>query len=261
MTEQAVLKQIGQITISGKLKAITGLHIGGNEVALAIGGADNSVVRNGLDGKPYVPGSSLKGKMRSLLDRIYAPGELKKVGNSRIFGCSSFADYMDPQKGFIFHLFGVTPEEISKLDGEAMPTRLLFRDAMMSPETAAQLEKSLYIDMPYSQVKTEVVIDRITSAATPRQVERVPAGALFDYEIVFNIFLDSDLDWLGYIQEAMDLLESDYLGGLGSRGHGQVRFETRTVGAKSFNGADIASDPRVKAWRGKFERSNAEIGS
>jgi len=261
MTEQTVLKQIGQIKISGQIKAVTGLHIGGTEIGLAIGGADSTVVRNGLDGKPYIPGSSLKGKMRSLLDRIYTPGELKRVGNSRIYGCNSLSDYQDPKKGFVFHLFGVTPKEIENLGGEAMPTRLIFRDAMMAPETAEALEESLYIDMPYSQVKTEVVIDRITSAATPRQVERVPAGALFDYEIVFNLYLETDLDWLPFLTEAMDLLEIDYLGGLGSRGHGQVRFETRKVVLKSFNGFDVAGDSRVTAWKDKFERSGAEATS
>ena len=77
MTAQQTIQQIGQIKINGLLTAITGLHIGGTEVGLAIGGADNTIIRNGLDGKPYIPGSSLKGKMRSLLDRVYTPGTLK----------------------------------------------------------------------------------------------------------------------------------------------------------------------------------------
>lgn len=255
MTDQNVVQQIGRIKIQGTLKAVTGLHIGGTEVGLAIGGADSTIIRNGLDGKPYIPGSSLKGKMRSLLDRVYTPGELKKVGNSRVFGCASLEDYEDPKKGFIFHLFGVTPEDIDKLGGEAMPSRLVFRDAMMNAETAEALEKSLYVDMPFSQVKTEVVIDRITSAATPRQVERVPAGALFDYEVIFNVYRETDLDWLAYIGEAMELLENDYLGGLGTRGHGQVRFETRKVEVKSFNGFDVEQDQRFAAWKGAFERA------
>ena len=254
MTDKNIIRQIGQIQISGCLRAVTGLHIGGNEVGLAIGGADNSIVRNGLDGKPYIPGSSLKGKMRSLLDRIHAKGELRRVGNSRVYCCASLDAYNDPKEGFIFHLFGVTPEDIKKLEGEAMPTRLLFRDAMMDKDTIEKLERSLYLDMPYSQVKTEVVIDRITSAATPRQVERVPAGAGFNYEIMFNLFDLDELDWLGHITEAMDLLEHDYLGGLGSRGHGQVKFETRLVEARSFNGSDIASDERFKAWEEAFKR-------
>jgi CRISPR-associated protein Csm3 len=258
MTEQNALRQIGQIKINGSLRAITGLHIGGTEIGLSIGGADNTIIRNGMDGKPYIPGSSLKGKMRSLMDRIYAPGKLENVGtNSRIFKCASLEDYEDGKKGFIFHLFGVTPEDIKKIGGEAMPTRLIFRDAMMTPETAEKLEKSLYVDMPFTQVKTEVVIDRITSAATPRQVERVPAGAAFQYEIIFNIYRESDLDWLEYIAEAMELLENDYLGGLGTRGHGQVCFETRRVEAKSFNGFNLAQDDRFTGWKAGFERAEA----
>ena len=79
MTEQTVLKQIGQIKISGQIKAVTGLHIGGTEIGLAIGGADSTVVRNGLDGKPYIPGSSLKGKMRGLLERVYKGNKLIEI--------------------------------------------------------------------------------------------------------------------------------------------------------------------------------------
>ncbi len=259
MTEQTVLKQIGQIKISGQIKAVTGLHIGGTEIGLAIGGADSTVVRNGLDGKPYIPGSSLKGKMRGLLERVYKGNKLIEIiggkNKIRIHMCENAADY---QGCFVCQMFGITPE---KAESKNLPTRLIFRDAMMAPETAEALEESLYIDMPYSQVKTEVVIDRITSAATPRQVERVPAGALFDYEIVFNLYLETDLDWLPFLTEAMDLLESDYLGGLGSRGHGQVRFETRKVVLKSFNGFDVAGDSRVTAWKDKFERPSAEATS
>lgn len=251
------VRLLGRITVRGRIKTMTGLHIGGTSVGLAIGGADNTVIRNGLDGRPYIPGSSLKGKMRSLLDRVYTPGKLEEIGNSKVYKCASKEDYDNPKKGFVFHLFGVTPEEINKLGGDAMPTRLIFRDASMTDETANTLERSLYTDMPMTQVKTEVVIDRITSAATPRQIERVPAGALFDFELVMNVYRETDLDWLPYLTEAMDLLEHDYLGGQGSRGYGQVRFVDRTVEAVSFNGLDIASDARYTEWANRIRRNEA----
>ncbi len=120
---------------------------------------------------------------------------------------------------------------------------------MMAEETAKTLERSLYTDMPMSQVKTEVVIDRITSAATPRQMERVPAGARFDFEMVFNLYREGDLDWLKYVAEAMEMLEHDYLGGQGSRGYGQVRFVNCTVTVASFNGRDLDAAPQVGALR------------
>lgn len=252
---ESTLKQLGRITVSGQIKTLTGLHIGGSSVGLAIGGADNTVVRNGLDGRPYIPGSSLKGKMRGLLDRVYTPGKLERVGNSRVYKCKSREEYDHPDKGFVFHLFGVTPEEINRLGGEAMPTRLIFRDASMAEETATKLERSLYTDMPMTQVKTEVVIDRITSAATPRQIERVPAGALFDFELVMNVYRESDLDWLRYLTEAMDLLEHDYLGGQGSRGYGQIRFVVRRAQAVSFNGAAIDKDRRFTEWQSCIARA------
>ncbi|OQB37846.1 MAG: RAMP superfamily protein [Candidatus Hydrogenedentes bacterium ADurb.Bin179] len=259
MTAQtSSLKQRGRIVISGILEAKTGLHIGGTEVGLQIGGADSSVIRNGLDGLPYIPGSSLKGKMRSLLERVYTPGKLKKVGNSRIFLPDTIEEYTDPEKGFLFHLFGVTPEMIrdaaqrAGTEDEALPTRLIVRDAPMTKETKEALDRSLYTDMPYTQVKTEVVIDRITSAATPRQIERVPAGAQFNFEMVFNIYFDYDVKFLDRITEAMELLEHDCLGGQGSRGYGQVRFVKREAKVKWFNGQNF--DTEVNAWKSSFER-------
>ncbi len=254
MTE---LRHIGRIKISGRIEALTGLHIGGTEVGLEIGGADSTVVRNGLDGRPYIPGSSLKGKMRCLLARVYTPGRLEDPRGSsfsRLFKVTSREEYEDPSKSFLFHIFGVTPEEIRRLKGEALPTRLIVRDAMMTDETAEALERSLYTDMPMTQVKTEVIIDRITSQATPRQMERVPAGAQFAYELVFNVFFESDLALLPYVAEAMDLLENDYLGGQGSRGYGQVRFTTCQVDVVSFNGVDLAAKDEVAAFKQTVER-------
>ena len=57
-----------KIIISGKIIAESGIMIGGNNTAFEIGGTDKQVVRNPINKMPYVPGSSLKGKMRSLLN-------------------------------------------------------------------------------------------------------------------------------------------------------------------------------------------------
>lgn len=244
MTSNNTIKLCGRILISGELEAVTGLHIGGNAVGIDIGGMDNPVIRNALDGQPYIPGSSLKGKLRCLLDRLYNGDRLdKQVAKQRIHMCQSLEEYDTCP---VCQLFGVTPEDVK---GESMPTRLIFRDARMHQDTVDKLEDSAYADMYLTQVKTEVVIDRITSAATPRQMERVPAGARFHYEIVFNVYRDRDLEWLKYLTEAMDLLEHDYLGGQGSRGYGQVKFATRSVEVKSFNGRDLVADAHVAEFK------------
>lgn len=257
-------RHLGRIKITGLLETLTGLHIGGTETGLSIGGADSPVIRNGLDGYPYIPGSSLKGKMRCMLERIYTPGDLVKVGNARVYKCDSLERY---QNSAVHNLFGVTPEEIAKLSknqgdettAEALPTRLLFRDAMMSPESAEALERSLYTDMPLTQVKTEVVLDRITSAATPRQIERVPAGVDFHYEIIFNLYQEKDLEWLATLQEGMDLLEEDSLGGQGSRGYGKVRFATREVEVKGLGDhTDLAENEQVQRFIAELTRKKSE---
>ena len=64
------LRLQGKYIIQGKIKVLTGLHIGGPTTGLNIGGVDNIVIKD-AKGKPYIPGSSLKGKMRSLLEYSY----------------------------------------------------------------------------------------------------------------------------------------------------------------------------------------------
>ena len=248
----AQIKLYGQIAISGEIETLTGLHVGGTEVGLQIGGADSTVVRNGLDGRPYIPGSSLKGKMRGLLDRIYAGDKLIELIRSdkkpiRIHLCENPQEYKDC---FLCNLFGITPE---KVQHQNLPTRLVVRDASLTKDSAEALERSLYTDMPFTQVKTEVVLDRITSAATPRQIERVPAGVRFTYSIVFNIYSPDDVKWLDKLTEGMDLLEQDYIGGQGSRGYGQIKFATRKAEYVSFNGATLDA-AEIQAWCKNMER-------
>lgn len=252
--QKNIFTLVGQIVIKGEIKTLTGLHIGGTESSLSIGGIDSLVIRNATDGKPYIPGSSLKGKMRAILEKIYAPGggELKSVGNSRIFKCNP-RTYNKPDKseGLIFHLFGVTTDDLgSKKKGDGKeeeekvqiwPTRLIVRDANLSKSSSDILEQTQYVDLPYTQAKTEVVIDRITSEATPRTIERVPSGIIFDFEFVLNLYNPPDLEngWLkgllDTLKEGMDLLENDYLGGMGSRGYGQIKFQNTKVEIKDYS--------------------------
>jgi len=220
----------GKVIIAGQLKADTGLHIGAASTGLEIGGVDKVVVRNPLDNMPYVPGSSLKGKLRALLERASGcaePGKMvwAKRDEVRIHLCD------DPQC-FVCNIFGRNNGKQTRADTSqefkiknTTPTRLLVRDGKLIESSLSAADT----DLPYTEVKWEVGIDRITSAANPRQMERVPAGALFDCEMIYTIYGPDDRDNLQRVFEAMRLLEDDYLGGHGSRGSGKVSFQSLQV--------------------------------
>jgi len=206
-----------KIFIGGTIETKTGLSVGGSSIGLEIGGADKVVVRNPITNQPYIPGSSLKGKMRSLLEKL--DGKLTigtdSNGNTTAMPCKC-GDCL------ICQVFGVPAEE------KRMPARLIVRDCELI--NSEILERSKNTDMPYTEVKTEVVIDRITSAATPRQFERVPAGAVFGLNLVCNIFEgDDEQKILNKIFEGLSLVQDDYLGGSGTRGYGQVKFRIEPI--------------------------------
>lgn len=197
------MKLIKKIIITGKLTLKTGLHIGGTNTSLNIGGPDNFVVRNPITNRPYIPGSSLKGKMRSLIE--LRDNTIDKEGY-----CTQ--DSSTPS-GLLFGTIG-------KKDNNH-PSRLIVRDCDLISEE----ELFSNTDMPYTESKTEVSINRITAKATPRTFERVPAGAVFNINMVLNIFDNENEELqLKTLKAAMDLLKDDYLGGNGSRGYGQVEF-------------------------------------
>lgn len=217
MTERVDL--YGRIFVRGKIRAITGLHIGGSPTALAIGAVDNPVIRDSLTGRPYIPGSSVRGKMRSLWEKMTGVQQNWPIGKGvRIHICKKQQDYKQCP---VCQIYGV-PGQIEA----SFPTRLVARDAFLSKESEQELREQAKTDLPYTEVKWEAAIDRVTSAAVPRQMERVPAGAVFDgFEMVFSVYDEGDLERFLDVFEAMQLLEDDYLGGQGSRGSGKVSFE------------------------------------
>ncbi|MBW2030050.1 MAG: type III-A CRISPR-associated RAMP protein Csm3 [Deltaproteobacteria bacterium] len=237
-----------KLFINGKVQSITGLAIGGSSIGLEIGGADKVVVRNPITNLPYIPGSSLKGKMRSLLEKyegrmnitvkmVDKQGNVKDKKTFRstpeipenLLASNTAEERIEIEampckcgECMTCQIFG-TPAEEKKMLG-----RLIVRDSDLV--NAEQLGNSKNTDMPYTEVKTEVVIDRITSAATPRQFERVPAGAVFGLQLVCNIYEgDDEAKVLGKIFEALCLVQDDYLGGSGTRGYGQVKFNIESV--------------------------------
>ncbi len=230
----------GKIFITGEIEATTGLHIGGSAGELDIGGVDNPVIRNPLTREPYIPGSSLRGKMRSLLDRHLDRPLNKPIRRGRpqvrVHECNRLADYKDCS---VCQVFGIAPNR--DMD-DTMPTRLIVRDALLTPEARERFDQ-IDTDMPYTEVKTEVAIDRITSAATPRQSERVPAEATFGpMEMIYSLYtldtdskggVDREIALFDAVLMGMELLEDDYLGGSGSRGSGKIAFRDLEMTFKS----------------------------
>jgi len=222
----------GRVFLTFHIKAVTGLHIGGTETGIEIGGVDKTVIRDPLTNYPYIPGSSLKGKMRSLLEKYQGKNQNQRIGQGFIHSCDKADEYADCD---ICQVFGVPGER-----DFATPTRLIVRDVHMTSESADRLDQSGRTDLPYTEVKTEVSIDRVTSAANPRQMERVPAGTVFaPAELVYSVYDGDDcnpakdVDRLETLVKGMQLLEDDYLGGLGSRGSGKVALEHIEVKLRS----------------------------
>lgn len=197
------IKLIKKVIFKGVIKLKTGLHIGGTNAALNIGGPDKFVVRNPINNIPYIPGSSLKGKMRSLVE--IANGESMRGKPSNNPNSKAGA------------LFGVAGD-----NEQSHPSRLIVRDAPLDI-TACDFSNT---DLPYAESKTEVCIDRITAKANPRTFERVPAGAQFKFEMILNVFEGENESQLkATLHQAIKLLQDDYLGGQGSRGYGQVEIK------------------------------------
>lgn len=196
---------VKKLVITGKVKLLTGLHIGGTNAAMNIGGPDKFVVRNPITNKPYIPGSSLKGKLRALLELMDGT-----ITNERgVNGPTK-----DPSKR-AGKLFGTVGEK-------QQPSRLIVRDANLSEDQDVDFTNT---DLPYTETKTEVAIDRITAKANPRTFERVPAGASFDLKMVLNVFdVDNEKEMKTALIVAIKLLNDDYLGGHGSRGYGQIEI-------------------------------------
>lgn len=225
MTE---IKLYGRILITCEIHALTGLHIGGSSTGLEIGGVDNTVIRDPLTNAPYIPGSSLRGKMRSQLEKTLGLAQNNRIGQVTIHTCKKPQEYHKDGGCPVCHIFGV-PGEVEATG----PTLLLVRDTPLSAESKDALAQA-HTDLAYSEIKTEVAIDRVTSAATPRTLERVPAGAVFaPAELVFSIYQGADFARLKHVVDGLQLLEDDYLGGYGSRGSGKVAFRQISIAARS----------------------------
>lgn len=213
----------GKLIIDCSIRVVTGLHIGGSDTFSFIGAVDSSVITDPYTQQPIIPGSSLKGKIRTLLSRVYAENR-----------CAPDDD----------------PENITRLFGSASPvrqSRLQFSDAKIT--NAKQLEK-----IGFTEIKTENGINRVTSVANPRQIERVVSGAVFGERIVYNVEnMDELAEDIETLAQGIKLLQLDYLGGHGSRGSGRVSFDTITL-SEAFADLDKATTDSLTSKLKKAEK-------
>ena len=229
------LKNIQILTATLTLES--GLHIGAGDSEIHIGGIDNSVVKHPISGEPYIPGSSLKGKIRSLLE--WKSGRVQE----NPLGKKEYEQSTGEQQTAVKHilqLFGISgdtgnDEAGKKFRQEIRHTRLAFWDCPLD-ETYAQEQRDN--DRLYTEAKSENRINRISGTAEhPRQTERVPAGARFTFRLSLKTY-DGDDDSLRHtLLQGLKLLEWDSLGGSGSRGYGKVRFDDLKL-----DGTDISRD-------------------
>lgn len=227
--------------LHGQLELLSGLRIGASEGEIRIGGVDNQVIRHPHTGQPYIPGSSLKGKVRSLLEWLSGAVKPEPLG---------FRDISDrhPLVKPILQLFGVGGgDQLTEVQAADLgPTRLAFWDAPLRTEwvEAVKGENNLL-----TEIKTENRIDRIKGVAEhPRQTERVPAGATFDFTLSIKV-LNSDGDGSALravLFRGLRLLELDSLGGSGSRGYGKVKFRRLTLDGQDIQAQFDAMDPFAK---------------
>ena len=189
----------GKIQITGKIEVMTGMHIGTSDGFAAIGAVDSPVIRDAQTKTPMLPGSTLKGKLRTLLAKQY---------NKEVF------TFHKDDAECIVNLFG----SVAKPGERAKNSRLIFSDMLMAN----------YKELPNrgTEVKFENTINRLTAMAMPRQIERVIRGAQFDLDIVYDVEPDADvIEDFKLLVEGFKLLQYDYLGGHGTRGYGKVRLE------------------------------------
>jgi CRISPR-associated protein Csm3 len=214
--------------IHADLKLLTGLHIGAGDGEMHIGGVDNTVIRHPVTHEPYIPGSSLKGKIRSLLE--WRSGAVQE-------GPLSWKQQKQPGVLPILQLFGIgggDSNDLSPEDARTLgPTRLAFWDC---PLQKIWVDKMQEDNQPFIEVKSENSINRITGTAQfPRQTERVVEGAIFNFRLSFKRLDSGDDHLFDIILAGLKLLERDSLGGSGSRGYGKVRFENLVVDDKDYS--------------------------
>lgn len=247
-------KLLGVATIRGRLIARTGLHIGAGKDTVEIGGIDLPVIRHPHSREPYIPGSSLKGKLRFMLEWVF--GKVRTDGRAWGFNADTRSGQMLDTDDPILRIFGSSiPRKDWEREGkkDPGPTRLVARDAVLDP---AWVKKTVEAGNSLTEEKMEVSIDRIAGKALDgglRRTERVVAGAEFRFELAFRLYDtgdrgERDKECLNWTIAGLGLIEQDALGGSGSRGYGRVSFEDLEITLPDGRKESIAGRHRVNRF-------------
>lgn len=234
----------GKVILRGIIRTLTGLHIGAGREVMEIGALDNAVIVEPITRQPYIPGSSLKGKMRSLLEKREAVNFNRPMGSGvHIHVCDAKEDaYKCP----VCRLFGSSGGQEER--GSNFPSRLRVRDSYLTAYSESLLREA-DTDLPYTEIKWENALDRITAAANPRPIERIPPDVDFTFEVVYDVEdlgqLEDDLQNLAY---CLSVLEDDHLGGHGSRGYGKVKILLSGLTAKKVEAYSGQSKNAIKEF-------------
>ncbi len=221
-------KLTGIYRIRGQIRLETGLHIGGDEGVIEIGGNDNPIVRDITTGNPYIPGSSLKGKMRYLLE--WYTGRVSKDG--KVYDGKNLSK--ESENDLLLNVFGGTAGG----NGRKGPTRITVKDIFLSVDSEKEVKKMKERTGTDTELKIENSINRLDSSANPRNLERVPRNLIFDLKINFKVLsIDNKNEIEKMIKEGLKLVELEGLGGSVSRGSGQIKFENLKI-ENLFNGQE-----------------------
>ncbi len=234
--ETAQTQLLGKLIIQATLQVETGLHIGGSTDYAPIGAVDNIFVRDSVTKQPIIPGSSVKGKMRTLLAKVRNPKGIGEEPNK---------DEPNKDEPVVLRLFG------SSEKGHILLSRLQFSDSFVKKESLQKFA-SIDTDTYLGEVKFENTISRGTGVANPRQIERVPRGMQFDFRLTYNVENEAELEEdIEVLADGFRLLMLDYLGGHGSRGYGRVSFRDFCVVRCDAKTGEMQD---VKDWAEKLER-------
>lgn len=240
MTQQQLT---GITTVTATLELVSGLRIGAGDSEMRIGGVDNTVIRHPHTQAPYIPGSSLKGKMRSLLEWRSGAVREEPLGWRDLQNASGA---VQAEVLRIVKLFGISGD--AKIGEEMLavgPSRLSFWDCNPQVEWERGIRDN---NQMLTEVKSENRINRISGVAEhPRQAERVPAGARFDFRLSVKRLAGDGDDLLTTVLQGLKLLELDSLGGSGSRGYGKLRFVNVRIDERDAQTQFDAIEPFAKA--------------
>jgi CRISPR-associated protein Csm3 len=229
------MQQLQTKQLKGLIEVITGLHVGAGNNAIEIGGMDNPVVKNPVSSEPYIPGSSIKGKMRSLAEWFYGKMSTDSKTPGAVCDCGK-------PNCKICRVFGTNAARNGAERALALkrgPTRLIVRDAPLRKDTDGFKGDVLI------EEKWENTINRITAVANPRQIERVVPGTVFDFDVSYRVMdvnegansID-DKYFCDVVLLSLYLLEHDYLGGGGSRGNGKIIFKSLKLDGREIKDAE-----------------------